>query len=390
MSATLISKAFGSFMFYWLFCLIGQAAEFVKVDSLSFYQGKKRFYSAGVNCVLIKDGESKNDPKVYDVSSLGTDGWKSQIKERFGQWGFNTIGSYSAKELETDFYYTVSLHMGNYTKKGWHQLMDVFDPEYEKLMEVFALERCAPRKNDTNLLGYFVSNEIQWFGDLPWGPHSNSLLKRYQALPESAPGRRAVDVFEKEAKRVGLPDHRWEDVWAGIVAEEYMRTCTHVIRKHDPNHLILGVRFAALPPDEVVRSVSLFSDVLSFNLYNNDFSKLDHYYYITGKPLMVTEFSWRAKENRTGNLNRFGPWVDVQTQEDRANNYRKYLDKIMARPYVIGIQWFQYFDQPAFGRNDGEDSNFGLVDINDKPYEELTEQASQSNARWHQLLRERE
>lgn len=388
MCATASSKVFAK-----LLCLIallwasaGYTKDFVKVDATSFYQGDQRFYSAGVNCILIKDGESQNDPKVFDVSVLGVDSWVEQIKERFGHWGFNTIGAYSSRDLEPHFYYTVSLHMGRYVK-GEHLLIDVFDPSYAEQVEIFAVEHCAPRRDDTNLIGYFVCNEIQWYGQKPWHPHIDPLLEQFKRLPEGAAGRRCALAFEEVATQRGLSTDRWNDVFAGIVAAEYMRVCTQVIKKHDPNHLILGVRFAAIPPDEVVRSVALYSDVMSFNLYNNDFSKLDHFYRLTVKPIMITEFSWRAAENRTGNKNQHGPWVDVQTQQDRANNYKSYLDKIMARPYVIGIQWFQYFDQPAKGRNDGEDSNFGLVDINNVPYEELTEQAAESNALWHNKLR---
>ena len=38
---------------------------------------------------------------------------------------------------------------------------------------------------------------------------------------------------------------------------------------------------------------------------------------------------------------------------------------------MVGLHWFQYYDHPPGGRDDGEDYNFGLVDIHDRPYEEL-------------------
>ena len=42
-------------------------------------------------------------------------------------------------------------------------------------------------------------------------------------------------------------------------------------------------------------------------------------------------------------------------------------------PYVVGAHWFQYTDEPTLGRpKDGEDYNFGLVDIEDRPYQEIT------------------
>jgi hypothetical protein len=45
-------------------------------------------------------------------------------------------------------------------------------------------------------------------------------------------------------------------------------------------------------------------------------------------------------------------------------------------PYVVGADWFQFYDEPTHGRYDGENFNFGLVDIHDRPYESLTSTAS--------------
>ena len=46
----------------------------------------------------------------------------------------------------------------------------------------------------------------------------------------------------------------------------------------------------------------------------------------------------------------------------------------MRLPYVVGADWFQYYDEPPHGRKlDGEDYNFGLVDIHDTPYKHVTD-----------------
>jgi hypothetical protein len=52
-----------------------------------------------------------------------------------------------------------------------------------------------------------------------------------------------------------------------------------------------------------------------------------------------------------------------------------------AIPEVVGAHWFQYYDHPKGGRPDGEDYNFGLVDINDRPYRRLTAALSAANRR---------
>jgi hypothetical protein len=37
----------------------------------------------------------------------------------------------------------------------------------------------------------------------------------------------------------------------------------------------------------------------------------------------------------------------------------------------VGAHWFEYADEPATGRFDGEDDNWGLVDVHDDLYPAL-------------------
>jgi hypothetical protein len=48
-------------------------------------------------------------------------------------------------------------------------------------------------------------------------------------------------------------------------------------------------------------------------------------------------------------------------------------------PEILGAHWFQWADHPKGGRGDGEDYNFGLVDIEDHPYESLIEGLARAN-----------
>jgi hypothetical protein len=78
-------------------------------------------------------------------------------------------------------------------------------------------------------------------------------------------------------------------------------------------------------------------------------------------------------ENRSGNMNRNGPFFVVQTQKQRADGTEAMAEQMARLPYVVGYHWFQWADEPPKGRGgDGEDFNMGLVDIKDRPYEELT------------------
>lgn len=381
-----------AFVFFFLMAgsLLGQ--EYIQVDNVSFIQNGKRFYSIGVNCVNIKDGEPKVvGDQIYDMSSWGEEVWSGLVKNYFDQMGFNTVGPFSSACLQKDLKYSISIYFGNYNTGISHLLLDVFDPSYDIILDKVAKEQCENRKNDKNLIGYFISNEICWYGSLPWIPHNNSLLEQFEKLPKGSPGNLKVNEFLTKIIYRNLPYYKVCDIWAGIVAAEYMRKCTQAIKKYDSNHLILGTRFAALPADEIVRAVAQYSDVVSFNFYNNDFSMLDHYYNIIKKPIMVTEFSWRAMENMSNNPNIYGPWVTVATQKDRANNYKDYLYKIINRPFIIGIQFFQWSDQAKGGRNKidehSEDSNYGIFSTSGVLYLELAAAMSEMNKLWQNQLK---
>jgi agarase len=94
------------------------------------------------------------------------------------------------------------------------------------------------------------------------------------------------------------------------------------------------------------------------------------YYKITKKPLLITEFSYRAKDS--GLPNKIGAGVVVGTQEQRGIYYTDFVKRCLQRDYIVGYHWYCYFDEPYEGRAyDYEDGNYGLVDNEDKPYEKL-------------------
>jgi hypothetical protein len=164
-----------------------------------------------------------------------------------------------------------------------------------------------------------------------------------------------------------------------------MKLATDAVRKIDANHLILGVRIAEWAPEPVIRAVGEYSDVFSVNWYvkngRPDPAHLDNVYLAARKPVMITEFSYRAMENRSGLRNSRGADVTVPAQGDRALRYTRYVELLAALPEVVGFHWFEYFDQPTLGRFDGEDSNYGLVDQRDEPYAELLASMKEMNRR---------
>jgi hypothetical protein len=88
--------------------------------------------------------------------------------------------------------------------------------------------------------------------------------------------------------------------------------------------------------------------------------------------VLITEYSWSARDNQSGDPNTKGAMVVVGTQADRAEHLARYANQALALPYVVGLHWFAWADEPPGGRFDGEDQNYGLVDVHDGTYELLT------------------
>jgi hypothetical protein len=103
---------------------------------------------------------------------------------------------------------------------------------------------------------------------------------------------------------------------------------------------------------------------------------LDTLHALTGKPVFVSEFYMAARQNRSGNRNDRSTFPTVATQKQRAAGFLTTIRALAQTPYVVGADWFQYYDEPTHGRGDGENFNFGLVDIHNRPYERLVSTAA--------------
>jgi len=57
-------------------------------------------------------------------------------------------------------------------------------------------------------------------------------------------------------------------------------------------------------------------------------------------------------------------------QDERGEKYRRYVESALKNPSLVGVHWFQYCDQPATGRADGENYQIGFIDVCDTPYPE--------------------
>ena len=199
--------------------------------------------------------------------------------------------------------------------------------------------------------------------------------------PEGATSFEELDHSGRLYLRAGSSGMRTMRQFLALAAERYYSLVREIIRKYDSRALILGDRYQSFYYPEVARASARHLDAASSNLNaswsDGSFARyhLDTLHALTRRPVFVSEFYLAARENRSGNENKPGFPV-VNTQRERVAGFRQTLDSLLHLPYVVGADWFQYYDEPTFGRADGENYNFGLVDIHNQPYESLVQAAA--------------
>ena len=234
-------------------------------------------------------------------------------------------------------------------------------------------EQCEPRKDDPWLLGYFLGNEPPWPGRetvaadaILSGPASPLQNARRHSSPKSdTPERRRQFLYQSYQKLV--------------------EAATAAIRKHDPNHLTLGLRFGSSAPPEIVKLSRVF-DVYSLNNYaytvnQREIAKVRD---LIDKPILIGEFHFGTPgRGMTPGLKQ------TASQEERGVAYRYYVENAAADPSIVGAHWFEWVDEPSTGRFDGENYNIGMVDVTDRPYRELVEAARTTHRRLRACMPEK-
>ena len=289
--------------------------------------------------------------------------WMDFTIRRMDDWGLNTIANWSDANLGNQ-------HKKAYvaTLRGWGietglmGMPDVYDPAWAKTVDEAAQRQCAPKKDDPWLLGYFIGNEPPW-------PHRELELINVILKGDATPMQTELKKYLEQGDS---PERRKAFVYDTYL--KFISTINTAVKKHDPNHLNLGLRFGGSAPDEIIKA-SIGFDVFSFNHYGYSLNPdmIKRIYDITGLPMVIGEFHFGVPGRG------LAPGLaQTVNQEERAVAYRYYVENAAANPAIIGTHWFQWMDQPATGRNDGENYNIGFVDVTDRPYNELINAAKET------------
>jgi hypothetical protein len=324
------------------------------------------------------DADPLRDPVSFYVANLqkrfGEASWEERsatlTSRRMRAWGLNT--AYGADLND-------ALSQGSTLKqpyvlplRGWQRVSgaimgmpDVYSDAFARLVDAEAAQQLAPRKNDPWMIGFFIGNEP------PWPARESQLVELVLAGP--------VTELQKRFKS-GLATGDTAAVRKLLVHaafRRYLEIVNAAVRRHDPNHLNLGIRFGGTPPDDVIALARGF-DVYSMNKYRwappKDF--IDRVFAIQKLPILIGEFHFGVPGRGLA-----PGLVQAMNQAERGVAYSYYVEHAAEHPAIVGTHWYQWIDQPATGRRDGENYNIGWIDVTDRPYPELVAAAKASHAK---------
>ena len=210
----------------------------------------------------------------------------------------------------------------------------------------------------------------------------NRSLTTILALPAGSPGLAVAQQY------VGNPNG-----FVYALATRYFSVTTAAVRMYDTHHLILGVKAEAqeIQP-ELLEAAQPYVDVFSIDDYTLQpgFAQIIDEIWpqylprdLDLQPLREVREATRSWSGSTPS-SRSGPqtpdtvpgvYAVYPTQQARAAAYTNYIAPLYEdAPWVVGDEWFEYVDEPQGGRFDGENNNFGVVNVENQPYQDLVTQ----------------
>ena len=368
---------------------------------------------------------AQNIRKKYDNDEAA---WAKSATDRLKQWHFNALGANNSPSTRgRGLAYMGFLGMGmEYASKDpivdrvhWTGFPNVFNPAFAEFCRDKAEKECAAEKDDPWLFGWFIDNELEW-----WGKGGGDVGIATEAIkrPATHEAKKAlVGLLKGNHSDIGkfnaiwgtsfaqwddaLTSTAWEEIsnervtkdkleFLRLCADRYFAVTTAAIRKADPNHMIIGCRFAGSAPP-VWDIAGKYCDIVSLNYYGqvdletlkpiNLIEDLTRWHKQAKRPLMLTEWSFPALD--AGLPSKHGAGMRVRTQAERAKCFEVYQKTFFHLPFMVGSDYFMWVDEPALGiaKTFPEDSNYGLVDVNDDPWKIFTKAVFRVNSQVYEI-----
>lgn len=351
-----------------------------------------------------------NQLKKYG-EPITPENFAARMIPRIRKLGFNSSGAFSgtptAAQKGAKFPF-VATFKGGADMPGIQRTWDPFDVEKLKKVEESFAKSGPVNAKEPLLIGYFLGNE----------PLLQDVPRIVPTMKGTAPAKRAlVNMLRDKYKTVDAFNQAWElkaesfeamndmtlpvrskaaaadmEQYFAYFLDTFFKTAHDIIRKYDPNHMILGARLqpGTANNELICRAMAKYSDIFGLNYYTYG---IDPAYlgriqeWTGGIPMIFSEFFFDSpKDSGLG-----GGFKEVGSQKERGQAYRHYVEHAAALPYVVGIQWYVLVDNPATGIWWGRTSgllreNNGIFSVTDRPWKPLVEAMAETNRRVYELM----
>lgn len=321
----------------------------------------KLFLSAGVN-------ELKPSLESADFKGRFRDGhhWAQLEQARLKEWGFNTAGQGSDTQLLREhaegLAFTVTRWPGWQDEVGpleaffqekakettrprsrkREMVMPVFHPDFEGFVLKMA-PALAGFAKERNLLGYYLDK------DLPY-PSLEAYLTASSGELHRGAREAAVAWLERRGRKPEDYGGTDAEQWPGYVFSQYCKKIVPVIRRYDPNHLVLGPRLSSkcLRSSSVMSAVGEECDIVAVLSYGKPVptsSEVASWHQFAGKPVLIAELSASVPSLSAGFEEQARGWV-VPDQAQKGKYYEGFVMECLKSQACVGWHWQQYQDRP--------------------------------------------
>ncbi|NMM93972.1 hypothetical protein [Bifidobacterium oedipodis] len=370
--------------------------------------------------------------------------WSTITINHLHSWGINTIGNWSDLDFARTSGIPYVIPADTLTSVGFpatdtmlfRDFPDVFSSQYTEQSQTYA-QGLLPWRDERNLIGYFMRNEPNWAF-----VYNLNIAEEMLANPADLTSKHAFVAWLRD--RYHNDAQAWRDAWAissstaswrngerndahnsgehnserddesisnihdfndliarprfrllstlpaatadlkafsRILIDRYVRVPAEALRRVDPHHLNLGMRYAYITDTDLLAGSDCY-DVFSINSYQRTaYDQVEALGRTLNMPVMVGEFHHGATDR---GLTAHGI-RGVTSQAERGVAYRYYMEQAARSPYFVGAHYFQYNDQSCLGRFDGENYQIGLVDVCTREYPEMAQAMRQCTAVIHEV-----
>lgn len=385
----------------------------------------------------IKGSWGGLNPRAKNIGA-----YADMVVKDFKDYAFNTIPFHAYSTPlhlyeKRKIYYVAkikvqSISLMQMNRRTGDRFPDVFSTSFRDKLDRLAKKICTPLRDAKYCLGYayFDMPDLKpvrrWHRRMfPDGGLVYPWVQDIRALPSNAAGKQQwMRILKRnhasavKAAQVYAVDNitTWEDLakvtsWPvkpndvrrvrkdaedmlTALAEKWYGLHHELIRKYDPNHLLLGDKHdvgydksVEMIPDGVLNAIAKHTDVLMIQYYSfyTDLhnATLRELHSKTGLPIINGDHSYSFKTSRHTKIK----GLEVESFKAVANEYRRYMKGIMEdHPYMLGWWHCGYIEQwaPAGTKQLGQQS--GFFSPFGKPNAELlslVKEANENAAKWH-------